>query len=337
VTVVVATREPPSAVAKRVANILDNSYPLEKLAIVVAVDHTAEYLLDEYRRVIATGVTVVSGDAPGGKACALNAAVRAANTDFIVFTDTAPMFRSGAIAELVSFLDARPDHGGVTGVLELATAGGASDAVLERFWRFELQLREAQAARHSVCAVTGCIYAIRRSRWRDLPAGAICDDLFVPMQIIADGFRVGVASEALAYDARVFTREQEFRRKVRTLTGMLQFVSLRRWSLLPWRNAVWLQFVCHKLLRIATPFLLLLAAGAAVAFAALTGAIAWLLAAAAAAGLLVAIAAALRPAIVVRVARAVGWALLLLCAPFVAVWNAIRGRWNVWPRHVVPT
>ena len=40
----------------------------------------------------------------------------------------------------------------------------------------------------------------------------------------------------------------EFRRKVRTLTGNFQLASRLPSALLPWRNPVWLQFVSHKLL-----------------------------------------------------------------------------------------
>jgi len=43
-------------------------------------------------------VRYVRGDEPGGKAATLNAGVRAASGDIIVFTDTSQRFHPGAIA-----------------------------------------------------------------------------------------------------------------------------------------------------------------------------------------------------------------------------------------------
>ena len=49
----------------------------------------------------------------------------------------------------------------------------------------------------------------------------------------------------------------EFRRKVRTLSGNFQLVSRLPAALLPWKNPVWIQFVSHKLFRLLVPWALL--------------------------------------------------------------------------------
>jgi cellulose synthase/poly-beta-1,6-N-acetylglucosamine synthase-like glycosyltransferase len=332
-TVVIATREPPDRLIARVSNILANGYPRELLHVVVAVDALAEHTIEEYSAALGANVRVVLGDRPGGKASALNAGVRAATTPLVVFADSVPLYRHGAIRELIAQIASSPQLGAVTGTLDLSTGSQGDDPVLGRFWDAELALRRAHAAMHSVCVVTGCVYVLRRVLWRPLPAGAICDDLFVPMAVIAAGYRVGVSDVALAVDTRSFSRSQEFQRKVRTLTGMLQFVRHRPAVLLPWRNPVWAQFVFHKLLRIATPFLLAFGAiGVALTFLAqpLPGFV-WLSLAACVA--LVLVAALLSPHRARRVVTNAAWAVLLLCAPIVAVWNALRGDWDVWRPH----
>jgi hypothetical protein len=333
VTVVIATRESPSLLVPRVGNVLANGYPRELLTIVIAVDARAEYSVDAYVRVLEGAARVVRGDEPGGKACALNAGVRAADSAIVIFADSIPQYREGTIAALVEELQGAADIGAVTGTLDLNSGAQGGDAVLSRLWSAELALRRAHAALHSVCVVTGCVYAIRRELWQPLPAGAICDDLFVPMGVIASGFRIGVSDNALAVDTRTFSRAQEFQRKVRTLTGMLQFVRHRPRVLLPWRNPVWSQFVFHKLMRIATPFLLV--AGAIGMFTVvMSQQLPWLIwiGLCGLVGLL-AIGALLAPARSRRWLANIAWALLLLCAPLVAVWNATRGRWDVWRPH----
>jgi hypothetical protein len=85
----------------------------------------------------------------------------------------------------------------------------------------------------------------------------------------------------------------------------LQFCALCPWALLPLRSPLWGQFVCHKLLRLATPYLVLLSAGSALA--------------------------CLRT-------LASFWILLgyLFAAPVVATLHALRGNWDVWSRGRAP-
>jgi hypothetical protein len=158
----------------------------------------------------------------------------------------------------------------------------------------------------------------------------ICDDLFVPLTLAMHGHRVGHCEEAHAFDPRHFSRKEEFRRRVRTLTGVLQLCAWRPALLLPWKNPVWIQFTCHKLLRIVTPYLVLLA---------IIGLLPWLLRQAPtlwvlgilAVGVLVALLALiLRPASVRQLGSQVAWAVWLHAAPIKASINAFRRDWDVW-------
>ena len=79
-----------------------------------------------------------------------------------------------------------------------------------------------EARIHSAIGVTGAIYAMRRELWAALPQGLILDDLYAPMQVVLRGYRVGFCDAAIATDARRFTPKDEYRRKARTLTGVLQ-------------------------------------------------------------------------------------------------------------------
>src|SRR5438132_2819396 len=104
---------------------------------------------------------------------------------------------------------------------------------------------------------TGAISALRRELFRPIPAGTIVDDVYWPLQVALQGFRVVLDPRALAYDRLPERTRDEFRRKVRTLSGNLQLVARLPETLLPWRNPVWFQFVSHKLLRLVVPWALL--------------------------------------------------------------------------------
>ncbi len=325
VTAVLATRDDADAVGQRVADLLAGEYPGDRLEVIVARDATATAVLPPFAD---PRVRIVAGDPPGGKAATLNAGVRAARGDLLVFADAHQRFSPDAIPALVRALgDARV--GAASGMLDTATRG-ASLSVSDVYWLYERRLRQAEARVHSSVGVTGAIYAMRRALWAPLPSGLILDDLYVPMRLVLAGHRVDFVAEARAVDTRRFKAEQEYRRKVRTLTGVLQLCAWLPGVLVPWRNPVWAQFICHKLLRLLSPYLLLLgllgAAGAAVPL--LRGGVPLAAALGLAGAVLVglAVSAALRR----RVLGQLAWGVGLQRAIVVATYNGLRGRWDVW-------
>ena len=325
VTAIVATRDDPAVVRVRVENLRAMDYPAGRMDVVVAIDARASHPWTDYAAAVAGLATVVAGDPPGGKACALNAAVRVSRGDVLLFADSRQQFTPNTVRDLVASL-AGERVGAVSGMVVSAK----DDGLMDRYWTYELELRRRQAAIHSIICVSGAVYALRRELWVPMPAALICDDLFVTLGLVVRGWRVGFCERAHAIDPRQFTREEHFDRKVRTLTGLLQLCAWMPPILVPWRNGIWVDFALHKLMRIVFPYLAIVGAlGALWLMVSVLGAAttAWLALAA-----LVALGAvfALRP----RVLGALGWALRLFTAPMLAVGNALRARWEVWPsRH----
>jgi poly-beta-1,6-N-acetyl-D-glucosamine synthase len=251
VSVLIATREHAAAVRARVENCLASEYDPARLEVVVALDRgagaTAADLAD------LDGVKLVDAEAPGGKACALNAGMRAASGEVVVFADTYQRFEPDSVRRLVDALG-DPRLGAVSGLLEIP-AGRA--ALARTYWRYERWLRLREARLHSTVGATGSIYAMRAGLWTPLPPGVLLDDVFAPMRIVMRGMRVGMAADARAIELRETAPAGEYRRKVRTLTGVLQVCAWLPGVLVPWKNPVWVQFVVHKLFRMITPLSLL--------------------------------------------------------------------------------
>jgi hypothetical protein len=171
---------------------------------------------------------------------------------------------------------------------------------------------------------------MRRENSRPLPQGVLCDDLYIPLELVLRGYRIGFLRDAQAIDERRFDSRKEYQRKVRTLTGVLQVCAWMPAVLVPIRNPIWLQFIFHKLLRLLTPYLVL-AAALALLFSGLlqweagTGNSALLL------PFLLALGAGLIAWIASRRTRAlVAMALAMQFAVVRATWNGLRGDWNVW-------
>lgn len=325
VVVVVATRDEPAAALARTRNLLDSTYPASLLNIIIAVDRAAPFALDAYRAALGGLAEVVPGDEPGGKAANLNAGVRAASAaDILVFADVGQEFNREAISRMVGALqDER--FGGVAG----RYTQHLDDAVMSAYAGLESVIRSGQARSHSVVSTSGSIYAIRARLWRPLPAGLICDDLFTTLSIVRQGHRVGFCRDAIAYDPRTFTRDEQFARRVRTLTGLIQYATLEPRSLWPWSNPIWMHFVLHKVLRLLTPIPLLIGVLALGSWLALRAPL--ILVMAALVGIAVAIAVRVAaPAVFTRVARQALWVLRLQLVPGAAIANGLRGRWTVW-------
>jgi biofilm PGA synthesis N-glycosyltransferase PgaC len=257
VTIVIAAWNEAERLASRIENCIQQEYPLDRLEIVVVSDGSTDDTEAVVRKFDPSRVRLIKLESRQGKAVALNRGVAAATGELIVFTDARQRFARDAVAKLVSnFAD--PDVGAVSG--ELVLQSSLEDAEKEGvglYWRIEKWIRRKEGEIDSVIGASGAIYAIRRPLFVPLPPGALLDDLLIPMYIAMRGFRITFEREALAFDRVSPDYREEFRRKVRTLTGNYQAATLCADLLKPWWNRLFFQYVSHKLCRLAAPFALI--------------------------------------------------------------------------------
>ncbi len=256
VSVLIAAHNEEANLPGKLASLFSAAYPQDRLEIVVAsdgsTDRTNAILAQHVGRIVS-----VLLPAAGGKAHALNHAVRSATGDILVFMDARQSVDADAIRQLVSCF-ADPQVGAVSGELHLETADGQpSSEALGIYWKIEKLVRKLESATGSVVGVTGALFAMRRELYVPLPAGTLLDDVLTPMQVVRAGKRVLFLESAIARD-RIFSAPgKEFGRKVRTLTGNYQLLQLAPW-LLSLRNPLLFRLISHKLLRLAVPLFLLL-------------------------------------------------------------------------------
>ena len=258
VSIVLAVRNEAQRLGARVRNLLDQdvAHTIREVLIVHngSVDATPQVAHDlaaQYPR-----VRVLSNPGEEGKAGALNRGVAAATGEILVFVDARQTFPPGSLRRLLSpFGDS--EVGGVSGRLIVPNRGVPSVRGIGTYWKLETWLRDSESASGSVVGASGAIHAVRRSLYRFLPPGLILDDVLIPMHVAMAGYRVVRAKNATAIDMPADGSVSEFRRKVRTLTGNIQLVSMVPDLLYPSRNPLFFRFVSHKLLRLAAPLLLI--------------------------------------------------------------------------------
>jgi cellulose synthase/poly-beta-1,6-N-acetylglucosamine synthase-like glycosyltransferase len=257
-SVVVCVRDEVNVIGERISNLLAMDYPKELVEIIVVSDGSTDGTDKVVQSYEAQGVTLIVLDKPIGKASALNAGIAVTKNEIVLLCDACQSFTPDVAQKLTAFFG---DHtvGAVSGrlVLQPSSSTAAGDCI-GGYWNYEVWLRGAESKSGSVVGVTGAIYALRKSMYSDIPAKTVLDDVLIPMQIVMQGGRVLYEPRAIAYDTRRIADRIELTRKVRTLYGNLQLLSMKPELLLPWKNPVWFRFVSHKLMRLLLPFLLLI-------------------------------------------------------------------------------
>ncbi len=190
-----------------------------------------------------------------GKARALSAGCALARNEVIVFADARQSWCPQALRLLLkNFSD--PTIGAAGGDLVVQSAPGLMGGI-GLYWRYEKWLRKQESRVHSTVGVTGAISAVRRQLFHPIPQGIILDDVYWPLLVAMQGFRVVHDEHAYAYDRFPEKTWDEFKRKVRTLSGNFQLIGRLPGALVPWKNPVWFQFLSHKLSRLLIPWALL--------------------------------------------------------------------------------
>jgi cellulose synthase/poly-beta-1,6-N-acetylglucosamine synthase-like glycosyltransferase len=207
----------------------------------------------------------------GGQTATQHALFEAATGDIVVLTDAETRFAAQCLSRLVApFADRRV--GCTTGKLEWrdveATATASNEGL---YWRYERSVRDVESHAGLLTAVTGALLAVRRSAYRPVPATASMDHL-LPLYVRERGGLVLYVADAVATDRPISGLREQFRNRSRTATrGIAANLSMAT-RLTPWRHpaaavAIW----SHKLLRWATPWLIVAAVASAAVLALTTG------------------------------------------------------------------
>lgn len=255
ISIVMVVRNEESTLQRKLQNLLSLTYPADACEIVIVSDGSSDGTDRMLRESNVNQIRSILVGEARGKAAGLNEALKVASNDIVVFTDARQEIEAGAL-QLLAENFADPSVGCASGELLLGDPqAGESAKGVGLYWRMEKTIRQMESTSGSVVGATGAFYAVRRNLLVSIPADTILDDVFIPMNVVRQGFRVVFDDRAHAWDLASQGTSREFARKVRTLTGNYQLLQLAPW-LLRRKNPIRFEFVSHKLCRLLVPFAL---------------------------------------------------------------------------------
>jgi cellulose synthase/poly-beta-1,6-N-acetylglucosamine synthase-like glycosyltransferase len=241
----------------RIENIFNSDYPEDKINLVVVSDGSIDnpqYIIDKLNN---AKIKFIEYSKNKGKSHALNVGLKEIKTELVAFADVRQLFNEQALKKLVMNFSEKT-VGAVSGNLKILKDDQNIENDPGLYWKYEKWIRENESKLDSMLGVTGAIYMARHALIPEVPEDTLLDDMYTPMHMIKNGYKIKFEPLAIAYDSSSTSTAEEYHRKVRTLAGNFQLIAKLPWLMHPKKNPLFWQFFSHKVLRLVMPYCLIL-------------------------------------------------------------------------------
>lgn len=255
VTVLITAYNEEKAIADKIRNTLAIDYPPEKLEILVASDGST----DRTEEIAASfeGVIVFRQEGRRGKTFTQNRAVERASGEVILFSDATTEYKPNVLRELLpNFAD--ETVGCVAGKLIYVDDSSSNVGKgAKSYWNYETFLKEAESRACSLIGASGCLYAVRKSAYREMYPEA-CSDFLICTVIYEQGLRSVYEPNAVCFEETNRRTDKEMKMRVRVISQTFTDLWRNRSMLNPFKGGFYaIELISHKLLRYAVPLLLI--------------------------------------------------------------------------------
>ena len=257
VSLIIAAHNEAEVIGQKLENTLAQTYPEDRLEIIVASDASDDGTDEIVRAYEDRGVRLFRAPIRQGKTGTITSAAVTTTGEILMFSDANALYAPDAIEKMTHpFSDAT--IGGVSGRLNYEnTRRTAMSEGEQLYWSYENQIKVWESAFNSLIGANGSLYALRREAFVPIDSD-VSDDFGLPLAAYGRGYRVIFQPLAVSREEAPETIALEFRKKRRFVAHQLTTLA-RLWpTLRPFRDGKLLfQLVSHKLLRNSVPFFLL--------------------------------------------------------------------------------
>lgn len=258
VSVLVCARNEEAVIGRRIANILEQNYPSDKVEVIIVSDGSTDRTAEVAQSFEQSKVRVLEHKESRGKNSRLNEAIGLAIGSVIVFSDANSEFARNTLVELVNKLLANKQIGCVSGLethSDSKTDEGAVATAESAYYDMESSIKAAEDRLDVFFSANGSVLAVWKRLLRPLE-DVFPNDFQIPLDVIAQRYLASFSQMAIAREKSTNNLHEEYQRKKRIVSRAVSCF-LGRMRSLPVRTV--LAIISHKLIRwIALPILLLL-------------------------------------------------------------------------------
>lgn len=249
VSFIVAAYNEADCIEQKIANCLQQDYPMGKVEFLFITDGSTDDTVDRVLRY--PSIRSFHQPERKGKSAALNRAVRGARNEILIFSDANTILNKEAIRHITRHY-ANPSVGGVAGEKKILPHEdphevGDGEGL---YWKYESFLKKSDSAFYSVVGAAGELFSFRTSLYEELPDNVILDDFVSSLRVAQKGYRIRYEPDAYAMELPSFSLVDEQKRKVRIAAGGFQAIGLLSPLLAFWKYPrLSYLYISHRVLR----------------------------------------------------------------------------------------
>lgn len=257
VSLIITAYNEEGRIREKIENSLNQSYPKDRLEIIVASDCSSDATDEIVASYKSRGVKLVRASERKGKESTQKLAVDAASGEILVFSDVATILTPEGILNIVkNFND--PTVGCVSSVDRFIDPDGKISGE-GAYVKYEMFLRALESKVSTLVGLSGSFFAARKEVCRNW-AVDLQSDFNTLLNSVRQGLRGISDPDSIGYYKNIKDEKKEFDRKVRTvLRGISVFMkSLALLNPFNYGLFSW-QLFSHKLCRWLVPFAMITA------------------------------------------------------------------------------
>ena len=248
-------------IREKILNLSILDYPSDRLKIVLACDGCTDQTAEIARQCLSLpeceelDLEVREFKQNRGKVAVLNHVVPSLDADLLALSDVSALISVDALLIAAAhFQD--PGIGVLNSHYQLARPGSEGEA---SYWNYQAHIKSSEAALGATLGAHGAFYMFQKELFEPLNPNTINDDFILPMQIVAKGYRAVHDDRIMALELEQADLEMDHRRRLRISAGNMQQLIWLKKLLLPRYRGVAFAFASGKALRVAMPFLMIIA------------------------------------------------------------------------------
>lgn len=260
ITVILPCYNEAKYIGQKLFNFAYLDYPTDRFKVIVVNDGSTDQTVAVFQQTIQHPLLknicfeLRDFNKNRGKIAVVNQVLAEQPAGLVCLSDVSALISIDAF-KLINNHMQDPTVGVVAASYGLLNPGSAGEAT---YWQYQVAIKQHESAMGSTLGVHGALYCIRAELFQPLSADSINDDFMIPMQVIAQGYRVQYDANIVGVELEQSTQQLDFHRRVRIAAGNVQQVIRLRHLLLPKFGAVAFNFFSGKCLRIFMPFCMLM-------------------------------------------------------------------------------